>query len=311
MSRTVFLFPGQGAQGVGMGRDFAEAFAPARETFDRAAAALGWDVAGLCFDGPQEELNRTAISQPAILTVSLAIYRVLAQELPDLVESCAAVAGLSLGEYSALVAADALDFEDAVRLVQKRGEFMEAACGEREGAMISILGLDGDTVRALCEEHGAAEVVAANFNNPGQVVISGAAEAVGRVAAACSEKGAKRTIPLAVSGAFHSPFMNSAAERLRPELAATDFRPAAVPVIANANAEYVTEPGAFRSGLASQIISPVLWQQSMERLIADGCERFVEIGPGNVLAGLMRRIDRRADIVNVASVEALRQLKDG
>ena len=311
MSGTVFLFPGQGAQEVGMGRDFAEAFAPARETFERAAAALGWDVAGRCFDGPREELNRTAVSQPAILTVSLAIYRALAQELPDLVESCAAVAGLSLGEYSALVAAAALDFEDAVRLVQKRGEFMEAACGEREGAMISILGLDGDTVRVLCEEHGAGEVVAANFNNPGQVVISGAAEAVGRVAAACSEKGAKRTIPLAVSGAFHSPLMNSAAEKLRPELAATDFRPAAVPVIANANAEYVTEPEAFRSGLASQITSSVLWQQSMERLIADGCERFVEIGPGNVLTGLMRRIDRRADIVNVASVEALRQLKDG
>lgn len=311
MSRTVFLFPGQGAQEVGMGRDFAEAFAPARETFERATAALGWDVAGRCFDGPREELDRTAVSQPAILTVSLAIYRVLAQELPDLVESCAAVAGLSLGEYSALVAADALDFEDAVRLVRKRGEFMEAACGERQGAMISILGLDGDTVRALCAERGAGEVVAANFNSPGQVVISGAAEAVGRVAAACSEKGAKRAIPLAVSGAFHSPLMNSAAEKLRPALEAADFRRAAVPLVANASAEYVTEPAALRLGLASQITGSVLWQQSMERLIGDGYERFVEVGPGNVLTRLMRRIDRRAEIVNVASVEAVRKLKDG
>ncbi len=311
MSKTVFLFPGQGAQKAGMGQDFATAFAPAREIFERATAALGWDVAGRCFDGPQEELNRTAVSQPAILTVSMAIHCVLAQELPELAESSIAVAGLSLGEYSALVAADALDFEDAVRLVQKRGQFMEAACDERQGAMTSILGLDGDIIRTLCEEHGAGDVVAANFNSPGQVVISGAAEAVERVAAACRENGAKRAIPLAVSGAFHSPLMSPAAEKLRPELEAADFRRSALPLIANVSAEYVTEPADFRSGLASQITSSVLWQQSMERLIADGCERFVEIGPGNVLTGLMRRINRRAEIVNVASVDALRKLKDG
>jgi len=307
--KTAFLFPGQGAQKVGMGQDFHAAYSVARETFAEAARVLGWDVAARCFRGPQEELNRTAVCQPAILTVSIAIFRVLQEKLPALSRSCGAAAGLSLGEYSALVVAGALDFADALRLVQKRGEFMERTCREHQGTMVSVIGLSADDVRAACDEAGGGKVVAANFNCPGQVVISGAAEAVQSVAAACVARGAKRTVPLSVAGAFHSPFMQSAAVRLQTELAGVPFRAAAFPIVSNVTAAYVREPGEFRSCLVSQITGPVLWQQSMERLLGDGFNCFIEVGPGNVLSGLMRRIAPQAEIINVAAMEALAGLK--
>ena len=309
MGRTAFLFPGQGAQKAGMGRDFHAAFPVARETFAAAGAALGWDVAAKCFDGPQAELDRTAVSQPAILTVGAAILRVVEQEAPGLWRSCEAVAGLSLGEYTALAAADALDFADAVRLIQLRGRYMEEACAERRGAMTSVLGLDGEAVKQLCAAHGEGAVWAANFNSPGQVVISGDAEKIKRVAEACVAAGAKRAVPLAVAGAFHTPLMQSAADKLRPELARAPFRPAARPVVANVNAAYVTAPEAVRSGLASQVTSAVLWQQSMERLLADGYTRFVEVGPGNVLSGRLRRIGREAEAISIADVAALEKVR--
>ena len=215
MARLAFLFPGQGAQTVGMGRDFAEAFPSAARVFDEAGQVLGWDVAAACFNGPQAELDRTSISQPAILTVSTAIVAALREAGAEQVKECSEAAGLSLGEYSALVMAGALEFADALRLVQQRGRFMEEACAQNPGAMASVLGLDDEIVEALCAQaREVGMVVAANFNSPGQVVVSGTREAVARVAELARERKAKRVLPLAVSGAFHSPLMEPAAERL-------------------------------------------------------------------------------------------------
>jgi [acyl-carrier-protein] S-malonyltransferase len=307
MARLAFLFPGQGAQTVGMGGDFAEAFPSAARLFEQAAQVLGWDVAAVCFRGPQAELDRTAISQPAILTVSAAILAALREACPEPVRECSAAAGLSLGEYSALVMAGALDFPEALRLVQQRGRFMEEACAQNPGAMAGVLGLDDEIVEALCAQaREVGMVVAANFNGPGQVVVSGTREAVARVAELARESHAKRVLPLAVSGAFHSPLMEPAAERLEVELNGAPMKPCAIPVIANATAAPVRQPDEIRLALARQVKSPVLWSQSMRRLIQGGCTRFVEVGPGKVLTGLMKRIAPDCRAVNVSTVEALR-----
>jgi [acyl-carrier-protein] S-malonyltransferase len=307
MARLAFLFPGQGAQTVGMGGDFAEAFPSAARVFEEAGQVLGWDVAAVCFNGPQADLDRTAICQPAILTVSAAIVAALRETCPERVKECSEVAGLSLGEYSALVMAGALAFPDALRLVQQRGRFMEEACAQNPGAMASVLGLDDEIVEALCAQaREVGMVVAANFNSPGQVVVSGTREAVARVAELARERQAKRVLPLAVSGAFHSPLMEPAAERLQVELNGAPMKPCAIPVIANVTAAPVLEPAEIRIALARQVKSPVLWSQSVRRLIEDGCTRFVEVGPGKVLTGLMKRIAPGCKVANVSTVEALR-----
>ncbi len=305
MSKTALLFPGQGAQAVGMGKDFAAHPAAAR-VFDQAAKTLGWDVAALCFNGPQAELDRTARCQPAILTTSVAILEALKAAKPESLSAVTSVAGLSLGEYSALVMSGAMGFEDALRLVQKRGEFMDAACAQNPGTMMSILGLEDGIVEAICAQaRETAMVVAANFNCPGQVVISGTREGVERAAALARERGAKRVLPLAVSGAFHSPLMAPAAERLEAELAAAALRAPTLTLIANVSAEPVSDPDDIRRALARQVKSPVLWSQSVQRLVRDGYTSFIEIGPGKVLSGLMKRVAPDAAVLNVSSSDAL------
>lgn len=306
MPKLAFLFPGQGAQVVGMGRDFVEASPAAAAVFEEANGILGWDVRQACFDGPQQEIDRTAVSQPAILTTSWAIVAAMREAGMPILNECKGAAGLSLGEYTALLMAGALKFPDALRLVQRRGQFMEEACEINPGTMMSVLGLEDEIVEALCAEARAVGmVVAANFNSPGQVVISGKREAVLHAGELAKQHGAKRVIQLAVSGAFHSPLMEPAAEKLEAELAQTDFSPCAFPVFANVSAEPVAAPEDIRILLARQVRSPVRWSQSVRRMVDDGYTRFVEVGPGKVLTGLMRRIAPEVEIINISSADAL------
>lgn len=290
-----------------MGRDFADASPAAARVFNEADSVLGWDVARVCFEGPPEELNLTAVCQPAILTTSLAAVAALREADHPAVRNCTAAAGLSLGEYSALVMAGAMTFTDALRLVEQRGRFMEEACNENPGTMCSVIGLSDEVVEAICAEaRKAGTVLAANYNSPGQVVVSGTREGVERAAELARERGAKRIIPLAVSGAFHSPLMEPAALRLEQALKDTPIAPCNKLVVANATAEPVVHPQDIRDALARQVKSPVRWTQSMQRLIRQGYKQFVEVAPGKVLSGLMRRISRDCVVKNIATVEALR-----
>ena len=294
-----------------MGRDFHEAYASAREVYDQASSILGWDVAAKCFEGPQDELNRTSVSQPTIFVTSLAATAALREAGLELVDAATAAAGLSLGEYTALVFAGSMAFEDALRLVQKRGELMEAACEARPGTMVSVLGMDEGPLVKLCEEAAQGQVIQpANFNSPGQIVVSGDVEAAERLEALAEARGAKRAIRLPVAGAFHSPLMTPAAKGLRHALAATRIGLPKMPVAPNVTAEPTTDPEALREALAKQIDHPVRWGPSVERLRAEGCDRFVEVAPGKVLTGLLRRIDRDAEGINISSVEQLRKLLD-
>ena len=307
MARIAFLFPGQGAQTVGMGKDFHDACPAAARAYREAAETLGWDVAAVCFSGPQAELDRTAICQPAILTTSMAILAAMREAGFPPLESVSAAAGLSLGEYTALVAAGSMSFADALKLVHKRGQYMEDACKRNPGAMMSIIGLDDEAVEAVCAEaREAGVVVPANYNSPGQLVISGTIQGVRRAAELAMARGAKRALPLAVSGAFHSPLMAPAAARLEQALAATAIVAPAMTLIANVSAEPVTRPEAIRASLAQQVRSPVRWRQAMERLVADGYGRFIEVGPGKALSGLMKRIAPEARVANVSSLDALK-----
>ncbi len=289
--RLAFLFPGQGAQTVGMGRALAEAFASARATFEAADRALGFPLSRICWEGPEDELRKTVNAQPALLTHSVAVGRLF--EAAGLRPQWAA--GHSLGEYSACVAAGALDFEDAVRLVHRRGALMYQAGLDRPGAMAAILGLARENVESACAEAAAVGVVlAANLNAPGQVVISGEIAAVERACEIARAKGAKRAIRLEVSGAFHSPLMESAAAGLGAALDAVTIRDARCPVVTNVDAQPARKADAIRAALKAQLLGAVRWEDSMRRMRAEGAEGFVELGTGKVLRGLLRTIDREA-----------------
>lgn len=302
MGKIAFVFPGQGAQAVGMGKDAYETSPAAKAIFDRADAALGFSISRLAFEGPEDELRQTANTQPALLTVSVALLELYRTQgvTPDY------VAGHSLGEYSALVAAGVLDFEDAVKLVRARGLFMEQAVPGGQGAMAAVLGAEREALDALCRSisESAGLVELANVNCPGQIVVSGTAAGVAAVAERGKEAGAKRVIPLEVSGPFHSSLMKPAAEKLAQELAKTDFRDAQVPVVANVNARPVTSGQAIRELLVQQVFSPVQWEDSVQWLIGQGVDTFVEIGSGTVLAGLIRKIDKSVQVVSINTAAA-------
>ena len=305
-----FVFPGQGAQKVGMGKALADAFPVCRETFEEADAALGEPLSTLCFAGPEDRLQLTENTQPAILAVSIAACR--------LAESRgvrpAFAAGHSLGEYSAHVAAGTLSFADALRTVRRRGQYMQQAVPVGEGAMSAILGLDADAVAAACRdaaaETGGRVVSPANINAPGQVVIAGHHDAVARAGALAKEKGAKRVIPLAVSAPFHCALMKPAEERLAPELRALATKDPSIPVVANVDAEPKRDVRSAIEALVQQVSSPVRWDDVVRRLIAEGVTRFVELGPGTVLAGLIRKIDRSVTVVSVEDPEGVSALTE-
>ncbi|TKJ36989.1 MAG: [acyl-carrier-protein] S-malonyltransferase [Planctomycetes bacterium B3_Pla] len=308
--KTAFLFPGQGAQAVGMGAEIYQAFPAAAEIFDKANDITGMDLSGLCFEGPAERLNSTTISQPAIFVTSAAILEVLRTEPATSDITADVAAGLSLGEYTALYAAGAIGFEDALILVQQRGRAMQAAADATEGTMVSIIGLDEKKVRELCAEASEGELLApVNFNCPGQIAVSGAKTACERAETLAEKYGAIKAIRLEVAGAFHTEMMSSAAEALTKALSNCDIsEPSQTRIIANVDAEYHQSSEEIAEGLAKQLTCPILWQQCMERLLADGVEQFYEIGPGRVLTALMRRINRKTKVVNVSSLQAIRGL---
>ena len=300
-----FVFPGQGAQKVGMGQTLAARFAICREAFEEADAALGESMSGLCFEGPAERLLLTEHTQPAILAMSVAVWRLA--ESRGLRASFAA--GHSLGEYSAHVAAGTLSFADALRTVRRRGRYMQEAVPLGEGAMAAILGLDEDGVMRACadtmSECPGRVVSPANLNAPGQVVIAGHADAVARAGERAKALGAKRAIPLAVSAPFHCALMKPAEDRLAPELRALAASDPRIPVVANVDAEPKRDAGACIDALIRQVSSPVRWEQVVKRLIADGATTFVELGPGSVLAGLIRKIDRGVQVMSIEDEQGL------
>lgn len=305
MSGQAAIFPGQGAQLVGMGRDVAERYAVAAETFRQADRILGFELSALCFHGPAERLNATDIQQPAIFTTSVALFRAAVAGGAIVADAWAAMGGLSLGEYTALHLAGALSFEDALRLVYRRGQLMQEACQRHPGGMVSLMGMDEAAVLALCERVGpVGRVRPANYNCPGQIVVSGEKAACVEAARLAEEFGGKAVV-LDVAGAFHSELMRPAAEGLRPALEAVQLAPPRIPVVANVDGQYHGDPDAIREALYRQVFNPVRWQACVERMIADGCGTFWEIGPNRVLSGLVRKISRSVRTVNISSADRL------
>jgi [acyl-carrier-protein] S-malonyltransferase len=302
MGKVAFVFPGQASQYPGMGKELAEKYPSARAVFEEADKALGFSISKICFEGTEDELKLTANTQPAILTVSVAVYRVMAEKglTPDF------VAGHSLGEYSALVAAGALKFADAVALVRKRGTYMQEAVPAGVGAMAAIMGLSPAVVADACKRAAEREVCsAANLNSPEQTVISGHASAVKRAVEIASQLGAKRAVMLPVSAPFHSALMVPAQERLAEDLKKTEIGTLHVPLVTNVDADTVETGAEAREALVRQVTSPVRWEESVRTLIDDGVNTFVEVGPGRVLTGLLRQIERSVAALNVEDEKSL------
>lgn len=306
---TAFVFPGQGSQAVGMGKDFAENYPIAEETFQQANDILGYDLKTLCFEGPKEELDQTNYTQPALFVSSMAILRVLQQENPDAKPQ--AVAGHSLGELTAVVTANALTFEDGLKLVHQRGTLMQSAGEKNPGAMAAILALDEDKVQEICvqaSEQTGKQVILANMNCPGQYVISGDVEALEAALPLLKDAGAKRAMQLPVSIAAHSPLMSVVSDEYRQAVGNTPFSEPNIPIYANHNAQAMTTISAIQDELANQLTHPVNWTTSVQNMIAAGIETFVEIGSGNVLTGLLRRIDRSKTGIALRDVKTLGEL---
>jgi [acyl-carrier-protein] S-malonyltransferase len=300
MPRIAFLFPGQGAQSVGMGRELHAELPAARALFDRAGEILGIDLAGLCFNGPAEALNATDVSQPALFVASLAALESLKATSPEVVAACEGAAGLSLGEYTALVFAGAIEFEAGLKLVRLRGEAMQAAAAATKSGMVSVLGLEENKVDELCARvEPFGRLWKANLLGPGNIVVSGDSAALEHVESIAQELGAMKTIKLAVAGAFHSPLMKPADDQLAQFLANTPITPPRISVYSNVDATPHGEPNDIRARLVSQVLEGVRWEASMRRMIADGFETFYEIGPGRVLTGLLKRIDRKLPCTSI------------
>ncbi len=299
-----FVFPGQASQYPGMGKELAERYPEARQVFEDADAALGFSISQLCFEGPEDQLKLTENTQPAILTVSVAVYRILESRgvRPDF------VAGHSLGEYSALVAAGALSLSEAIRVVRQRGRFMQEAVPVGQGAMAALLGMSLEAVEKLCEEASQGEILSpANLNSPSQLVIAGSAAAVGRAVLLAPSRGAKRAVPLPVSAPFHCALMKPAEIRLKDELAKIVFQDLKFPLVNNAEARQLTSGREISGSLSRQVCSPVRWTESVQWLMGQGVKLFVEVGPGRVLSGLIRQVDKSLKLSNVEDEKSLNE----
>ena len=309
MKKFAMVFPGQGSQTVGMLAELAGEYPIVQETFKQASEVLGYDLWQLVQEGPAEELNKTWQTQPALLTASVAVYRVWQQKYPELKPEV--MAGHSLGEYSALVCAGVLDFQDAVKLVELRGKLMQQAVPEGTGAMYAIIGLDNDAIISACKQAEQGEVVSAvNFNSPGQVVIAGAKAAVERAAALCKEAGAKRALPLAVSVPSHCALMKPAADQLSVSLESITLKAPVVAVLNNVDVKAETDAVAIRNALVRQLYSPVRWTETVEKMAQNGVEVLVEVGPGKVLNGLTKRIVDSLQAVSVNDVKSLDSIEE-
>jgi len=300
MSKTALLFAGQGAQSVGMGKDLAAAFPAARGWFDRANATLGYDLTAICFNGPDSILTQTEHAQPGIFLMSWVAFELLKGRVPGL--KFEATAGLSLGEFTALAAAGVMTFEDGLRLVRQRGRFMQEACDATEGSMAAVIGLEEAPTREVCAEVG---VVLANLNCPGQIVISGETDKILKAVELAKAKGARKAVPLPVAGAYHSPLMAGAQPRLQAELTAVRLSVPTVPVISNVTAQPHAGPDDIRARLAEQVTASVRWEASIRHLLAQGFTRFIELGPGTALSGFMKRINKEAQMLNIADMASL------
>lgn len=306
MSKIAFIFPGQGSQYVEMGKEFYEKFEESKEIFEIANNALGFNLIDICFNDSENKLNLTKITQPAILTVSVAILEALKKY--NITPS--ATAGLSLGEYSALVCSGSLDFETAVKLVHKRGSYMQEAVPVGVGGMVALIGMDRENVIKMCEDlsktHGILEP--ANFNCPGQIVLGGEMKAIDEACEKAAEYGAKRAVKLAVSAPFHTSMLKPAGDKLKEDLANIEFKGLQLPVIANVTSEYIADENEIASLLEKQVYNSILWEDSIRRLINDGFDTFIEIGPGKSLCGFMKKIDKSVNSYNIENIKTLEKV---